>query len=204
MDLRATAADEQRGWWALYTKHQHEKTVADMLVHKGAEVFLPLYETVRHWKDRNVKISVPLFPSYLFVRENPGQHLAIVSTPGIHMIVTHGAKFAIISQLEIHNLKRAVEGPRKVEPFPFVNVGERVRITRGSLEGVEGILLRQKNLCRIIISVDMLGRSAAVEVNAWEIEPIRGAQPAVSRFGSYSCPGQTEDSQIRAFGTCAN
>ena len=161
-------------WWVLYTRHQHEKTVAEMLSTKGFEVFLPLYSSVRRWKDRRKLLSLPLFPCYVFVRGGLDRRLQIVTTPGVHMILFHGEHVAMIPEVEIDAIRRAVEGPFRVEPHPFLKCGERVRVTRGSLEGVEGILIRKKNLYRLILSVDMMAQSVAVEIDATDVEPATG------------------------------
>jgi len=158
-------------WWALYTRHQHERVVADMLTAKGFEVFLPLYESARRWKDRKKILSLPLFPCYLFVRGGLDRKLQVVTTPGIHMILYRGDRVATISETEIEAIQRAVDGSYHVEPHPFLKCGMRVRVVRGALEGVEGILVRKKNLCRLILSVDMLAQSVAVEVEAADVEP---------------------------------
>jgi transcription antitermination factor NusG len=160
-------------WWALYTRHQHEKAVADTLAVKGFEVFLPLYESTRRWKDRTKVLSLPLFPCYLFVRGGLDRKLQVVTTPGIHMILYRGDRVATIPQQEIEAIQRAVEGSYRVEPHPFLKVGMRVRVVRGALEGVEGILLRKKNICRLILSVDMLAQSVSVEVSVHDVEPCR-------------------------------
>jgi transcription antitermination factor NusG len=158
-------------WWALYTRHQHEKTVADMLATKGFEVFLPLYDSTRRWKDRTKLLSLPLFPCYLFVRGGLDRKLQVVSTPGVHMILYRGDQVATVPEQEIEAIQRAVDGPFRVEPHPFLKCGMRVRVTRGALEGVEGILIRKKNLWRLVLSVDMLAQSVAVEVHASDVEP---------------------------------
>ena len=160
-------------WWALYTKHQHEKTVAEILEAKGCEVFLPLYEVVRRWKDRRMTLSLPLFPCYLFMRTNPAHRLRAITTPGVLMIVRCGDQSAVVSSEEILALQRAVRGPGRLEPHPFLKCGERVRVTRGALEGLEGILVRKKNLCRLVLSVDLLARSAAVEVDSADVVAVR-------------------------------
>lgn len=196
-DNRLDSAIDGRGWWAIYTKHQHEKRVAEMISARGGEVFLPVYQGIRRWSDRNVTLTLPLFPSYVFVREDPSVRLSILSTPGVHMILIHGEKYAVISALEIANLQRAVAGERGVEPHPFLKAGERVRVVRGALEGVEGVLLRQKNLCRVVISVEMLAQAVAIEVSAWEIEPASPAQRmapmaahAIAHTGHVLVPGE--------------
>ena len=161
---------EAPAWWVLYTRHQHEKTVAEMLSTKGFEVFLPLYASVRRWKDRSKMLSLPLFPCYVFVRGGLDRRLQVVTTPGVHMILFHGEQVAIIPETEIQAVRRAVEGPFRVEPHPFLKCGERVRVIRGSLEGVEGILIRKKNLYRLVLSVDMMAQSVAVEIDATDVE----------------------------------
>jgi transcription antitermination factor NusG len=162
---------EASDWWALYTRHQHEKTVAEMLSAKGFEVFLPLYESIRRWKDRSKMLTLPLFPCYVFVRGGLNRRLQVVTTPGVHMILFRGERVAVIPEAEIQAIRKAVEGPFRVEPHPFLKCGERVRVTRGSLEGVEGILVRKKNLYRLVLSVDMMAQSVAVEIDATDVEP---------------------------------
>jgi transcription antitermination factor NusG len=165
-------AEDASGWWALYTRHRHEKAVAEMLAAKDFEVFLPLYESIRRWSDRKMLITLPLFPCYVFVRGGLHRRLDVVTTPGVHMILFHGEHVAIIPDAEIHAIRKAVEGPCRIEPHPFLKCGERVRVIRGSLEGVEGILVRKKNLCRLVLSVDMMAQSAAVEIDASDVEPV--------------------------------
>src|SRR5665213_20665 len=159
-------------WWALYTRHQHEKTVAMMLSAKGFEVFLPLYESTRRWKDRSKMITMPLFPCYVFIRGGLDRRLQVVTTPGVHMILLRGECVAVIPEAEIQAIRRAVEGPFRIEPHPFLKCGERVRVTRGPLEGVEGILVRKKNLYRLVLSVDMMAKSVAMEIDATDVEPV--------------------------------
>jgi transcription antitermination factor NusG len=168
---------EHPSWWAVYTQHQHEKTVAEMLMGKGFEVFLPLHETLRRWKDRQKLLSLPLFPGYVFVRGDVSRRLQVVSTPGIHMILSRGEHIEVIPELEIDAIRRAVQGSWRVEPHPFLKIGERVRVTRGSLEGVEGILVRKKNLYRLVLSVEMLAQSVGVEVSASDVELVTPVTP---------------------------
>lgn len=164
---------ETCNWWALYTRHQHEKTVATLLSAKGFEVFLPLYESTRRWKDRNKIITLPLFPCYVFVRGGLDRRLQVVTTPGVHMVLSRGENVAIIPEAEIQAIQMAVEGPFRIEPHPFLKCGERVRVIRGSLEGVEGILVRKKNLYRLVLSVDMMAQSVAIEIDATDVEPVQ-------------------------------
>ncbi len=163
--------DEFQPWWAVYTRHQHEKTVAGLLFAKGFEVFLPLYESTRRWKDRRMVLSLPLFPGYVFVRGGLDRKLQVVTTPGIHMILYRGEQVAIVPNQEIEAIQRVVGRPSQIEPYPLLKCGKRVRVVRGSFEGVEGILVRKKNLFRLVLTVDMLAQSVAVEVHASDVEP---------------------------------
>jgi transcription antitermination factor NusG len=164
----------------LYTRHQHEKTVAVMLSEKGFEVFLPLYESVRLWKDRKKRIALPLFPCYVFVQGGSDRRLEILTTPGIHSILFCGERAAIIPQEEIQAIRRIVEGNFRVEPHLFLKCGERVRVTRGPLEGIEGVLVRKKNLYNLVLSVDMMAQSVAVEIDAADVEPATARTHALS------------------------
>ena len=165
-------------WWAVYTRHQHEKQVSDTLQAKGYEVLLPMYDSVRRWKDRRKLISLPLFPGYVFVRGCRDRRLGIVSTPGVFMVLSRGDAAAEIPEEEILAIRRTLEAKFAVEPHPFLNCGDRVRVIRGALEGLEGILVRKKNIFRLVLSVDMLARSVAMEINASDVQPVhKGALP---------------------------
>ena len=159
-------------WCAVYTRHQHEKSIGETLRAKGFEVFLPLYESTRRWKDRRKILSLPLFPCYVFVRGAHERRLPVLTTPGVHMIISRGERVATVSEEEIDAIRRAVEGTLSVEPHPFLRCGERVRVVRGSLEGVEGVLTRKKNLCRLVLSVEMLAQSVSVEIDALDVVPV--------------------------------
>jgi transcription antitermination factor NusG len=167
-----TDAGSTLAWWALYTRHQHEKTVSDILRTKGVEVFLPLYASVRRWRDRRKLLYMPLFPGYVFVREAQGQRVHVLTTPGVHMILSQGDRAAIIPEDEIQAIRRISEVDCRVEPHPFLKCGERVRVKHGSLSGIEGILVRKKNVFRLVLSVQMLAQSVAVEVEASDVEPV--------------------------------
>jgi transcription antitermination factor NusG len=159
-------------WHALYTRHQHEKTVAHVLSCKGFEVFLPLYWAVHRWKDRDKQVWLPLFPCYVFLHGGLWRQLDLLSTPGIHFVVTNGEGPAVLSTAEIGAIRQMIEGGARVEPHPFLKVGDRVRVKAGPLTGVEGFLVRKKNRFRLVVSVELLGRSAAAEVDASILERV--------------------------------
>jgi transcription antitermination factor NusG len=160
-------------WCALYTRHQHEKTVASILSTKGLEVFLPTYRAVHAWKDRNKQLELPLFPSYLFIRYEADRRIQILSTPGVHMILTIGNLPAVIPNEEIAAIQRTVAGPLGLEPHPFLRCGDTVRIKSGPLAGLEGFVSRKKGVFRLVLSVEMLGRSAAVEIDGSLLERVQ-------------------------------
>jgi transcription antitermination factor NusG len=161
-------------WCALHTRHQHEGTVARILATKGVEVFLPTYRTVHRWKDRKKQLELPLFPGYLFFTYESERRIQVLSTPGVHTILTSGVNTpAEIPPEEILAIRRAVESPLRVEPHPYWKGGDVVRIKSGPLEGLEGVVSRSKDAFRVVLSVEMLGKSAAVEVDAGSVERVR-------------------------------
>lgn len=161
-----------REWHALYTRHHHEKVVANALTAKGFSVFLPLYAAPRRWKDRMKMVDLPLFPCYVFIQGGLERHLDIVTTAGIHGFVCCAGSPASIPSHEIDGIRQVVERSIKIEPHPFIKCGDRVRVKAGPLQGIDGILVRKKNFSRLILSVDLLGKSAAVEIDVSLVERI--------------------------------
>lgn len=167
-------------WYAVYTRHHHEKTVARILTAKGFAVFLPLYSTLRRWKDRTKAVSLPLFPCYVFIHGGLARQLDILTTAGIHGFVCSAGSPASIPQPEIDAIHRVVDRSIRIEPHPFIRCGDRVRVKAGPLEGIEGILVRKKNFSRLVLTVDLLGKSAAVEVDVSLVERIKPLDEACS------------------------
>jgi len=163
---------EDLSWHVLYTRHQHEKAIAHILSTKGFEVFLPLYSATHRWTDRNKQLSLPLFPCYVFLHGGLDRRLDIITTPGIHMLVTSSGHAAVVPEEEICAVRQLVEKCQGVEPHPFLSSGDWVRVKSGPLMDVEGILVRKKNLFRLVVSVKILGKSAATEVDASMVERI--------------------------------
>jgi len=171
-------------WFALYTRHQHEKAVAQALSGKAVEVFLPLYNAVHRWKDRLKHLSLPLFPNYLFVFAGSDQRGAILSTPGVYDFVRLGGLLAPIPVEEIEAVRRVVERGLHIEPHPFLHVGDRVRLRSGPLEGIEGILVRKKTFYRLVLSVELLARSISVEVDMADLERVMGQSAGMPFSGA--------------------
>lgn len=178
-DIDRHAPGSEASWWhALYTRHQHEKAVAQALSGKGFEVFLPQYRTVHRWKDRQKELLLPLFPNYVFMHGGLERMLTLVTTPGLHSIVGWGGRPANIPSQEVEAVRRLVESASQVEPHPFLKCGDRVRITSGPLEGIAGILVRKTRGYRLVLSVEMLSRSASVEVDTSMVERLGAGEPA--------------------------
>lgn len=170
-------------WYALYTRHQHEKVVAQALSNKRFEIFLPLYNTVHHWKDRNRQLSLPLFPCYVFIRGGLDRRVEVISTPGIHAYVGVGGRPIPIPEEEIAAVRQTITRCARVEPHPFLKYGDWVRVKYGPLEGIEGILVRKKNQYRLVLSVKLLQQAAAAEVDTWMVERVsRASDPQVVRW----------------------
>ena len=176
-------AKPECAWYALYTRHQHEKTVARILTSKGFETLLPLYPSARRWKDRTKLLSLPLFPCYVFLRGGLERRLDIVTTPGVHALVSNAGHPIAIPPVEIEAIRRAMESGARVEPHPFLRCGDWARVKCGPLAGIEGILVRKKNFYRLVLSVEMLGRAAAVEVDAVLVERLTGKPMGVRGIG---------------------
>lgn len=152
-------------WYGIRTKSNCENVAATVLEAKGYESYLPSYRVRRRWSDRTVETTLPLFPGYVFCRFDARHRLPIVTTPGVASIVGFGNEPAPIAEAEIHAVQLILQSGLAAEPSPFLREGQRVRIKRGALTGVEGILLKKKSEWRMVVSVTMLQRSISVEVD---------------------------------------
>ena len=164
------AGDINAAWYAVHTRHQHEKNVARVLANKGFEAFLPLYTAVHRWKDRDKQLVLPLFPCYVFLRSPLERWQPVLTTPGVHSVLGFGGQHSMIPSWEIESIRRMVGSPLKAEPHPYLKCGDRIRVRAGALQGLEGILVRKKSIWKLLVSVEMLQRSVAVEVDASMVE----------------------------------
>src|SRR5580658_2889024 len=173
-DAIATTGSQvcDRPWYALYTRHQHEKMVDQILTNKGFSTFLPLYATTHNWRDRTKALSLPLFPCYVFLKGGIERRLQILTTPGVYGLVSSAGQPAAIPDIEIEAIRRVVESGTRVEAHPFLKCGNWVRVKCGPLTGIEGILVRKKNISRLVLSVEILGTAASIEVAALQVETI--------------------------------
>ena len=174
--------DEAHAWYALMVKHQHERPLESALRHKGFEALAPFYKTRKRWSDRVKEIDLPLFPGYVFCRFRFDQRIGVLDTPGISRVVSFNGHPAPVSGEEIEAIRTVMAAKATVRPWPHLKPGDRVRIERGALRGIEGILLREKEILRLVIGVGILQRSVAVEIDADCIGPV-GAPHAVACAG---------------------
>jgi transcription antitermination factor NusG len=157
-------------WFAAHTCANHEKSVSRQLELRSVDTFLPLYEKVSHWKDRRVKLQLPLFPGYIFVRVAIEEKLQVLEIPSIVRLVGFNGHPTPLPEEEMQRLRHSLDGRVGVQPHPYLQVGRRVRIKSGALKGLDGILLKKKNGYRFVVSLDLIQRSIAVELDAGEIE----------------------------------
>jgi len=171
-------------WYAAYTCAQHEKRVAEQLKERAVEQFLPLYASVRRWKDRRMRLELPLFPGYVFVFLALRDRLSVLQVPGVVHLVSFGGHPARLDADQMETLRKGLKELR-AEPHPYLTVGRRVRIRSGPLQGTEGILLRKKNILRMVLSLELIMCSVAAEVDAADVEPLpeipRAPKPKMSR-----------------------
>ncbi|MGO9403580.1 MAG: transcription termination/antitermination protein NusG [Terriglobales bacterium] len=157
-------------WYAVFTAPRHEKRIAWHLGRRQIESFLPLYKVRHRWKNRcTVTLELPLFPNYVFARIDPQERLRVLSVPRVLSIVSCGREPVPVPDHYITGLRDGLL-THAIEPHPGLEVGDRVRITRGAMAGLEGMLDRRKNSFRVVLRLDMIGRSVAIEVGVEDIE----------------------------------
>jgi transcription antitermination factor NusG len=177
-----SATEPGFNWYALYVHARKESLVASQLKGLGLECFLPTYKSVRKWSDRVKEVEQPLFPSYLFCRFDYQDRRAVVMTSGVLQIVGNGRTALPVASEEISAIQQAVSSGTSHQPWPYIEVGERVRVARGTLSGLEGILINFKGNHRVVLSVSLLQRSVALEVDLAWLVPV-GEQRQVVRSG---------------------
>jgi transcription antitermination factor NusG len=157
-------------WYAAYTCANHEKRVAEQLNERNIESFLPLYETVRRWKDRRVQLQLPLFPGYVFVRLPLRERLRVLQLPSVVHLVSFNGLPAPLPETEIKSIRCLLNRQRRAKPHPYLSVGRRVRIKTGALCGHEGILVHRKGNFRVVLSIELLMRSIIVDVDLADLD----------------------------------
>ena len=164
MESTPSDSTSKPSWYALQVRSRKEGYVASQIEGQGYECLLPTYKSVRKWSDRVKEVEQPLFPGYLFCRFDSQNRRSVITTPGVLQIVGYGRTAISVSDEEIQSLQLAVSSGMPKQPWPYLEVGQRVRVNYGTLSGLEGILVNVKGNHRVILSVTLLQRSVAMEV----------------------------------------
>jgi transcription antitermination factor NusG len=159
-------------WYATYTKARHEKWVEGQMRRSGIECFLPTYTSIRRWKDRRKQLQLPLFPGYVFVRIASTERLRVLRMAGVVEFVTFHGKPATLPEPEIENMRNTLCRNIHAQPHPFLKAGRRVRVRQGPMQGVEGVLVRNKDSFRVVLSIELIMRSIALEVDIADVEAL--------------------------------
>ena len=169
---------KSHAWFALTAKPRHEKVVAESLRGKGLESFVPLYRARRQWTDRVQLVDLPLFPGYVFCRFAYASRLGVLATPGVTSVVGFSDVPTPVTDDEIARIRAIQASGLPAQPWPYLRVGQKARIEWGSLAGLEGVLIREKDALRVVVSVELLRRAVAVEINRDMIRAVEGAEHA--------------------------
>ena len=185
-DFESRSGEFRIAMVCLQVRSRYESIAGAALRCQGYTWLLPTYRCRRQWSDRIKETELPLFPGYLFCRFDLQHRLPILKIPGFISIVGTGKTPLPIDEGEITALRTAVNGDHLCQPWPYLKIGERVRIKHGSLSGLEGILIASKSHCRLVLSVTLLQRSVATEIDSAWVEPI--PEPVASRPGNMTRP----------------
>jgi transcription antitermination factor NusG len=177
--MRSSLLDRDTPWFALQVKPQHECAVQRGLEIKGFEVYLPIYRGVHRWSDRLKSLDLPLFPGYVFCRFDRSRRTPILATPGVRRVVAFGDSPEPVPDEELEVVRRMLASGLPVEPWDHLKVGQRVRIEYGALAGVEGVLMQMRDTCRVVVSVELLCRSVAVQIDRDRVVPLNRAPGAL-------------------------
>ena len=159
-------------WYALKVRGQYEKVVARNLAAKDYEVFLPLVRSRRRWSDRIKEVEVPLFPGYVLTRFEIQDRLPLLMVPGVSHVVSVGREPSPVSEGEVEAIRSVVNSRSHYEPWPFIRVGQRVRVEYGALAGLEGWVVEIRKSRKLVVPLTLLQRSVAVEIDRDWVEPI--------------------------------
>ncbi len=166
----APAEPGRENWYAVYTCARHERRVAEQIERRSFTCFLPVYRSVRRWKDRRKELELALFPSYVFVQMALENRMQVLQVPGVVRLVSCQGQPVALPAEEIAALQNRLSGDARIEPHPYLRAGRRVRVRQGAMQGLEGIFVRRKDCCRVVFSIDLLMRSVAVEVDEADLE----------------------------------
>ena len=159
-------------WYVAYTYPRHEKAVADQVQLRSVETFLPTYSIKSQCKDRRVRLELPLFEGCVFTRMTVRERVKILSVPSVIRILSYRGAPVPVSDSEIDAIRTCVANGANFEPHPYIAAGDRVRVREGAFEGLEGIVVRKSNQCKLIVSLSLIQKSVSLEVGADQLEII--------------------------------
>ena len=165
-------------WYAVYTRSNCEFKVSKQLSTRGIEEFLPVYRSRRHWSDRTRELDLPLFAGYVFCRFNPRHTVPVLSTPGVVRVIGSGRTPIPVTDSEINAIRAICTSGVRAQPWPYLEIGRKVVLVNGPLTGLEGIVVELKNEFRLVVSVSLLQRSVAAEIEREWIQPLSFAASA--------------------------
>jgi len=165
-------SSHRRCWLAAYTRAHHEHRVAEQLRHKQLEFLLPTYERLTRWSDRIRRSQAPLFPGYVFVHISDNQRVPVLETLGVVHFVSVAGRPALLDNEDVHRLQLCGLWSRDIEPHPYLKIGQRVRVKHGPFAGWEGTLAEKQNSCRLIVTIDQIMKSVAINLHGADIEAV--------------------------------
>lgn len=176
---------ETQNWFALQVRTRWESSTAVLLSGKGYQTFLPTYKTKKRWSNKVKEVNAPLFPGYVFCQFNPQQRLPILVTPGVISVVGRGRIPVPVDDSEMAAVQKVVSCGLYAEPWPYLELGQKIRIESEPLQGLEGILLSFKGNRRIVVSVSLLRRSVALEIDRSSVRPLGPVRTDLLEIGSH-------------------
>ncbi|MBZ5723965.1 MAG: hypothetical protein LAP87_03125 [Acidobacteriia bacterium] len=165
-------------WFALTVKPQHEKAVVAQLRGRDIEGWVPLYRERRRWSDRQRTVELPLFPRYVLARFRLADRPSVLAIPSVTSIVSFGGKPCAVEAREIEAVRHMVASGLPVRPWPLLEIGQPVRISGGVMDGLQGILVREKTAYRVVVNVQLLNSAASVEIERSHVMAVKGARQA--------------------------
>jgi transcription antitermination factor NusG len=159
-------------WYAVSVRPRYEKLVSQHLKQRGLCYFLPIYRSVRRWKDRRKELEKALFPGYIFVHIDARNRLGVLMVPGVLRFVTFQGQLAAVADSDIRSLELSMSAGLGAQPHPYLRDGKKIRVRRGPLEGAVGIVVRRKDRFRLVLSIDLIMRSVMLEIDEGDVEPL--------------------------------
>jgi len=163
---------DRRCWLAAYTRSRHERRVGEQLRLKNLEFLLPTYQRLARWSDRIQRLEAPLFPGYIFVHVSDHERVPVLETSGVVRLVSAAGKPAVLRDDDVERLRTCASRSGEVEPHPYLRIGHRVRVKHGPFAGWEGTLVEKQNSLRLVITVDQIMRSVAINIHGADVEVV--------------------------------